>query len=79
MRLPWFSGTPTAWTTCMLFFQLLLFAGYLYAHLLHIFCKPILLGCIHLAMLATAALALPIEPSDAWKPTGAELPTLHLF
>ena len=31
--LPWFGGTPSVWTTCMLFFQLLLFVGYAYAHL----------------------------------------------
>jgi hypothetical protein len=30
--LPWFGGTPSVWTACLLFFQLLLFAGYLYAH-----------------------------------------------
>ena len=31
--LPWFGSTPGVWTTCMLFFQLLLLAGYTYAHL----------------------------------------------
>ena len=77
--LPWFGGTPAVWTTCMLFFQLLLFAGYLYAHLLRTYCKPLVQGCVHLVLLATATLALPIEPSDAWKPTGTELPTLHLL
>src|SRR4029077_16818398 len=30
--LPWFGGTSAVWTTCLLFFQLLLFAGYFYAH-----------------------------------------------
>ena len=30
--LPWFGGTPAVWTTCLLFFQSLLFAGYAYAH-----------------------------------------------
>ena len=30
--LPWFGGSPAVWTTCMLFFQCLLFAGYAYAH-----------------------------------------------
>ena len=32
--LPWFGGTPAVWTTCMLFFQVLLFGGYAYSHLL---------------------------------------------
>ena len=32
--LPWFGGSPAVWTTCMLFFQVVLFGGYLYAHAL---------------------------------------------
>jgi hypothetical protein len=32
--LPDFGGGSSVWTTCMLFFQMLLIAGYLYAHLL---------------------------------------------
>lgn len=77
--LPWFGGTPAVWTTCMLFFQLLLFAGYLYAHLLRTCFAPAAQGLIHLALLASAALLLPIEPSDAWKPTGSESPMAHLL
>lgn len=30
--LPWFGGGPAVWTTCMLFFQTVLLAGYAYAH-----------------------------------------------
>src|SRR5437764_10600162 len=30
--LPWFGGTSAVWTTCLLFFQVLLFGGYLYSH-----------------------------------------------
>ena len=32
--LPWFGGSAGVWTTCMLFFQVTLFCGYGYAHLL---------------------------------------------
>ena len=77
--LPWFGGTPAVWTTCMLFFQLLLFAGYLYAHLLRTYFSPAAQGLIHLTLLASAALMLPIEPTDAWKPTGSESPMIHLL
>ena len=77
--LPWFGGTPAVWTTCMLFFQLLLFAGYAYAHCLRTFFRPVFQGAIHLTLLSAAALVLPIEPSDAWKPTGSEAPTLYLL
>lgn len=77
--LPWFGGTPAVWTTCMLFFQLLLFGGYLYAHLLRTLFRPAIQGCIHLGLLCAAAFSLPIEPADSWKPTGLELPTIHLL
>ena len=30
--LPWFGGTAGVWNTCLVFFQLLLLAGYGYAH-----------------------------------------------
>lgn len=30
--LPWFGGSPAVWTTCMLFFQGMLLAGYAFAH-----------------------------------------------
>ncbi|MCO8125526.1 fused MFS/spermidine synthase [Stieleria sp. TO1_6] len=77
--LPWFGGTPAVWTTCMLFFQLLLFGGYLYAHLLRTYFNPVSQAVIHLLLLSAAALTLPIEPSDAWKPSGSESPTLYLL
>ncbi len=77
--LPWFGGTPAVWTTCMLFFQLLLFGGYLYAHLLRSICPPVGQAVIHLTLLSAAALSLPIEPADAWKPAGNESPTLYLL
>ena len=32
MILPWFGGSPAVWSTCMLFFQMVLLAGYAYAH-----------------------------------------------
>ena len=32
--LPWFGGSAAVWTTCMLFFQVVLLVGYAYAHLL---------------------------------------------
>lgn len=77
--LPWFGGTPAVWTTCMLFFQVLLFTGYLYAHLVRTFFSLLIQGCIHLLLLGIAAIALPIEPSNAWKPAGTESPTIHLL
>jgi len=31
--LPWFGGTSAVWITCLVFFQVVLLAGYTYAHL----------------------------------------------
>ena len=33
--LPWFGGSSAVWSACMVFFQSVLLAGYLYAHWLH--------------------------------------------
>ncbi|TWU65147.1 spermidine synthase [Crateriforma conspicua] len=77
--LPWFGGTPAVWTTCMLFFQIVLFAGYAYAHLLRCWFSPAVQGGIHLVFLAAATLFLPIQPDEIWKPQGDENPTIYLL
>ncbi|MFO1486820.1 MAG: fused MFS/spermidine synthase [Verrucomicrobiaceae bacterium] len=71
--LPWFGGSPGVWTTCMLFFQVVLFGGYSYAHLLAR-CRPRTQAWVHGAALLAALLLLPIIPNVALKPTGAEEP-----
>ena len=53
--LPWFGGTAAVWTTCMLFFQVLLLGGYAYAHWLTTWLKPRQQGRVHLVLLAVAA------------------------
>ena len=60
MVLPRLGGAPTVWSVAMVFFQAALLAGYVYAHLLIRF-LPLGLGAlIHLAVLAAAAMTLPI-------------------
>ena len=61
MVLPWLGGSPSVWTTCMLFFQAALLLGYLYAHL-----GPRWLGVrrhalLHLSLLVLWLLALPVR------------------
>jgi MFS family permease len=74
--LPWFGGGPAVWTTCMLFFQTLLFAGYLYAHLSVKLLSPARQGLVHVVLLVAAlVLTLPsIAPSVSWKPDNSEYP-----
>src|SRR5271169_7215726 len=65
--LPWFGGSAAVWTTCLLFFQLVLLLGYLYSHALVRYLKPRAQAIMHGALLLASALALPIYPSMAWK------------
>jgi protein-L-isoaspartate O-methyltransferase len=70
--LPWFGGSPEVWTMCMLCFQVLLLAGYAYAHL-NISKTPRWLGAsLHIALLLAALALLPIVPSAALKPAGTD-------
>jgi hypothetical protein len=72
--LPWFGGGPAVWTTCMLFFQVMLLAGYGYAHQLTIWDRR-RQTMIHLALLALALAFLPVAPSEqSWKPAAGENP-----
>jgi hypothetical protein len=75
--LPWFGGAPAVWTTCMLFFQLLLLAGYLYAHGVVSSRKPRREGAMHVTLLALSVLLIgalaaawgaPLLPGPSWKP-----------
>ncbi len=76
--LPWFGGTPAVWTMCMLVFQLLLFGGYAYAHLLSSLKSVSRQACIHATLLTLAAVSLPIIPDTGWKPLGDEAPALRI-
>lgn len=73
--LPWFGGSPAVWTAAMLFFQVVLFGGYLYAHLTSTYLSPRVQFALHIALLVAAAgisLATYIAPGEALKPTGDE-------
>jgi len=77
--LPWFGGGPAVWTSCMLFFQLLLLGGYAYAHFSISRLTPRRQVITHLTLLALAVALLPITPSDAWKPTDGSHATGHIL
>jgi SAM-dependent methyltransferase len=77
--LPWFGGSAAVWTTCMLFFQIVLLLGYLYSHALVRYLKPRLQMVVHCAMLLLSLAVLPIYPNAAWKPGGSEEPTLRIL
>jgi len=76
--LPWFGGSAAVWTICMLFFQVLLLAGYLYSHA-YVRMRIPMRRYIHIALLAAAAATLPLAASAAWKPSGGEDPTWRIL
>jgi hypothetical protein len=77
--LPWFGGGPGVWTTCMLFFQVLLLGGYAYAHLTSRWLKLRTQAMVHLVLLAAALALLPITPADSWQPHGGGDPTVQIL
>lgn len=72
--LPWFGGSPAVWTTCMLFFQVLLLVGYSYAHLIATRLSTRGAATLHVLLLLGSLALLPITPRDSWKPSGDEMP-----
>jgi SAM-dependent methyltransferase len=77
--LPWFGGSAAVWTVCMLFFQMALLLGYLYAHALVRYLKPRTQMLVHAGLLLVSALALPVYPNASWKPLSGEEPTLRIL
>lgn len=74
--LPWFGGGPAVWTNCMLFFQVMLLAGYAYAHWLGSGRNQKLQSRVHIALLAVSLVFLPIAPrADLWKPASSDDPS----
>jgi hypothetical protein len=80
---PWFGGSPTVWSTALLFFQALLTGGYAYAYWLLGRLRDRWQGVFHLILLA-ASLGLlllaglswpsPLTPDISWRPDIGEMP-----
>ena len=79
MILPWFGGTSAVWSTCMLFFQLVLLLGYLYAHWMNRTFTPRRQAIFHSAALAISLASLPVIPSEAWRTTAVGQPSLRIL
>ncbi len=77
MVLPLLGGTPAVWNTCMVFFQAMLLAGYLYAHASTRWLRVQHQAILHIMLLSVSFLALPIvvaaqhsEPPATGMPIG---------
>ncbi len=72
--LPWFGGSAVVWNTAMLFFQVLLLAGYGYAHFSIQRLDPKRQFRVHAALLLAAVILAPVLPPDFLKPSGEQAP-----
>jgi SAM-dependent methyltransferase len=59
--LPTLGGSSAVWTTCLVFFSVMLLLGYLYAHWISTNFKPIRQAIIHIALLTAALLTLGVH------------------
>jgi len=77
--LPWFGGSAAVWTTCLVFFQVALLAGYAYADWLVRRLRADRALRVHVVLLALAVVLLPIIPATHWKPLGDENPLWRIL
>lgn len=85
--LPWFGGSPSVWSTSLVVFQVLLLAGYAYAHALtrlprrgQIVRHGAVIAIV-LALLIGRALLWPspVTPGDGWKPDPDRSPIVQIL
>ena len=88
MVLPLLGGAPMVWNTCMVFYQAILLAGYVYAHFTikswgtHKQAKIHLLGLCTVGLVIALAMAyfvLPVRPGSTFGPRGDANPILWLL
>ena len=77
--LPWYGGTALVWTTCLLFFQSMLLAGYAYSSWSLRWLRPTWQVSLHCGWLLVAALTLPLALRESLKPTVSEHPTWSIL
>src|SRR5690242_11432653 len=77
--LPWFGGTAAVWTTCLVFFQVALLGGYLYAYGSVRFLTRRVQRILHTVLLVCALLFLPVIPGARWEPAAGVAPVTRLL
>jgi spermidine synthase len=74
MALPLLGGSPAVWNTAMLFYQMMLLAGYCYAHVITRVLQPRAQAALHGALLLLPLLVLPIGVPEGWRPPAESSP-----
>ena len=77
--LPLLGGSPAVWNTCMVFYQSILFLGYLYAHYLSTRINQRRQILVHLSVILVSCLALPVALPDSISPPTESNPTFWII
>ncbi|MDL2337458.1 MAG: fused MFS/spermidine synthase [Pseudomonadota bacterium] len=67
MILPWFGGSSSVWSVCLVFFQVELLVGYAYVHWLHEKVAARRQPLVHGGLLLLSLVMLPVAADPAWK------------
>jgi len=78
LLLPLLGGSPAVWNTCMVFYQMLLFVGYLYAHFLSTRLSHLRQVQVHGALMIISFLALPVALPEVMSPPIDSNPSIWL-
>ena len=77
--LPWFGGSASVWNTCLVFYQVVLVAGYAYAHgLTHARGRGTRIW-LHGGLIVAGILSLPVAPDVGWRASAGEEPTWRIL
>lgn len=79
MVLPSLGGSPAVWNTAMMFFQLMLLAGYGYAHVIGRVVRPSRQFWLHGAIVVAGFAFLPFGIGRSWSAPGGSSPILWLI
>jgi len=82
MILPMLGGTPAVWNTCLVFYQAMLLAGYLYAHAAMKWFGRRTQIAVHMAIVLSPFLILsllPLHLPPGWEPPAQANPVPWLF
>lgn len=77
--LPWFGGSSMVWSICLVFFQVVLLAGYTYSDMVSRHLRSRQQAMLHVLLLLASLATLPIIADPSWKPAGDEDPTWHIL
>ncbi len=79
MALPMLGGTPAVWNTCLVFFQTVLLAGYLYAYASTKWLGRRAQIAVHICLALTPLAVLPLHLPAGWEPPAQSSPVLWIL